>query len=106
MKPLFQTIKDFKIEKTNDKNPCDTLINEFKNKINNEREKQGWKYKKGERWIKLKPISFMAVKMKLYAIRNNEFALQTFLTDCNDYANRKGSFSKCFNGATRVKLDK
>lgn len=90
------------IEYTNDKNPCDAFIDDFKNSINKERGDNGWKYKKGEKWYKQKPITFMAVKMKLYAIRNNKDALESFFKDCKDCQHRYGSFSSRFFKQTQL----
>ena len=63
----------------------DDIINQFLVELNKER---------GTR----KPLTFMAVKMKLYAVRNNKFDLCSFLSECKDYRARKGSFSKYFFG--------
>ena len=72
------------------KSQCDELIYEFMEEINKERGKR-------------KPLSFMGVKMKLIAIKNNEQALYEFLNRCKDYKNRNGSFSKCFFGSLKIK---
>ena len=61
------------------------IINQFLVELNKERGK-------------LKPLTFMAVKMKLYAVRNNKFDLLSFFSECKDYRARKGSFSKYFFG--------
>ena len=79
-----------KLETTNDKTEEDGLIREFMEELNKER--IGTKYK---------PLTFMAVKMKLYAIRKNKQDLREFLSNCRDYKNRNGSFSKIFFGATK-----
>ncbi len=103
MESLFKNVTiEQVITKTNDKNPCDVLIEEFKKEINLEREARGFKYKKGDKWIKEKPITFMGTKMKLYSIRNNEEVLREFLSDCKDIRNRTGSFSRAFFGKLKV----
>ena len=48
-----------------------------------------------------KPLTHMAVKMKLYAIKDKKLDLLQFLSQCKDYRNRKGSFGKCFFGALK-----
>lgn len=77
----------------------DDVINEFVKEINQER--VGKHYLKNGKKVQLKPVTFMAVKMKLYAIRNKRQDLYEFLSECRDYKNRQGSFSKIFFGATK-----
>lgn len=87
MKPLSLF---FEIEKPKAKTEEDELIQEFVDEINKER--VGTKYKK---------VSFMAIKMKLYAIKNNAFELRRYLSECRDYKNRNGSFSRRFFGGLK-----
>lgn len=99
---LIQDIlKDYKITKTKDKTPEGALINEFVIEINKEREANGWKYKSGEKWKKLAPIKWIAVRQKLITIANSRFELERFLSECKDYRNRNGSFSKRFFGGLK-----
>ena len=68
------------------------IISEFMKEINIER--IGSKYK---------PVTFMAVKMKLGAIYNDKHAMRSFLSNCRDSARRNKSFSKVFFGALKTK---
>lgn len=76
----------------------DEIIQEFVDEL-----KEEWKpyYKVGEKWKKAKPITFMGVKMKLYAIRNDADALRRYLAECKDYRRRSGSFNKRFYGGLK-----
>lgn len=92
MEQISNLLQEFKIERPKlnlAKSEQDDIINHFLLAINKERKK---------------PVKFMAVKMKLYAIRNDKPALREFYATCLDYKRRKGSFSKAFFGA--LKLDK
>lgn len=72
------------------RNENEEIINDFMDEVNSERASQG------------RPrLSYMAIKMKLYAIRGNNFELRRFLSECRDYKNRNGSFCKLFFGATK-----
>lgn len=83
----------------------DDIINQFLTELNNER--IGKKYKKvvkgKETFVSLRPLTFMAVKMKLLAIHKDTQSLYEWLSVCKDYKNRNGSFSKIFFGATKNK---
>jgi hypothetical protein len=70
---------------TKDRKEEDYLINEFMKEINAERE--GSKYK---------PMSFMAVKMKLFAIKDDTHALKRFLGECREAKQTGWSFGGCF----------
>lgn len=72
-------------EKDDNTRICNDIINEFVKEINKERE--GTKFRK---------VSFIAIRQKLYAIKDNPFLLQEFLKECRDYKHRSGSFSKYF----------
>lgn len=92
MELISTLLQEFKIEvpKLNlAKSEQDDIINHFKLAIDKERGKRG-------------PVKFMAVKMKLHAIRNDKQALREFYATCLDYKRRKGSFSKAFFGATKI----
>lgn len=67
------------------------ILSEFVEEINKERIN-----------TKFKPITGRAVAMKLSHIKD-KFTLRAFLSDCRDYKNRKGSFSKCFFGSLKCK---
>lgn len=67
------------------------IIYKFTETINNER--YGTKYK---------PITGKAVACKLGHLKDNA-TLYYFLSQCKDYQNRHGSFSKYFFGALKVK---
>lgn len=62
------------------------LITQIQNEINKERDK---------------PISFMAVNMKLMGIPESDIAYA--LSVAKDYKNRGNPFSKCFFGMVRLK---
>lgn len=86
------------------KDPCDALIDDFKNEINLERPPGTFYIKNGKK-VKLVPISFMAVKMKLLAIAKDKWSLEVFLSECRDYKNRgqqehkfENTFSRRFFG--------
>lgn len=87
-------------EKPKAKTEADEIIDEFVLEL-----KKEWQpyYKKGDKWIKTKPVTFMAVKMKLYAIKNNAYELRRYLSECRDYKNRNGSFGKRFYGGLKNK---
>lgn len=50
---------------------------------------------------KEQPTKFMAVNMKLLGIPEGDIAY--CLSNCKDYKNRNGSFSKCFWGSLKIK---
>ena len=87
--------KNYAVQKTTAKTPQGELIDQFRHEINIERIK-----------TKYKPMTFMAVKMKLYAIMNNTQALHEYLSECKDYKNRNGSFSKRFFGGLKACKEK
>lgn len=92
-------ISDFlKIEKPKAKTEADEIIQEFVDEL-----KKEWKpkYKVGETWKKRRPVTFMAVKMKLLAIQKDTYELRRFLAECRDYKRRNGSFSKRFYGGLK-----
>ena len=97
--------------KVKHKTPAGELINEFMEEVNKEIRATPYyfvkgKDKNGEEVLVKKPlrqISFIAVKMKLRAISENEQALREFMSHCKDYQNRHKSFSKAFYGALKIK---
>lgn len=50
---------------------------------------------------KLKPVKFVTIMIKLQGIPEDDIAY--CLSNCKDYKNRKGSFSKCFWGSLKIK---
>ena len=86
MKSLFELTKVY--PKSRPGNPITDLIQEFQKEVNLERPR-------------LKQLPFVAIRIKLSHL--NEESLRTFMNQCKDYKNRKGSFSKCFFGALKVK---
>ena len=66
------------------------MIKQFMDLINKERE--GTKFKK---------VNYITINMKLTHLSLND--LYYFMSECKDYKNRHGSFSKCFFGALKVK---
>ena len=97
--------------KVKHKTPAGELINEFMEELNKEIIAMPYyfvksKNKKGEEISVKKPlrqVSFIAVKMKLRAISEDEQALREFMSHCKDYKNRHKSFSKAFYGALKIK---
>ena len=81
---------------TNDKTPEARLIQDFCDCINKERELAGWGYKKGEKWVKLQPMTWIKTQQKLGAIRNDLVELKTFMTECKYEQRARGSFSRYF----------
>lgn len=73
------------------RNELEYVINQFKDELNKER--VGTKYK---------PLSFIAVKMKLLKIKELR-ELYSFLSVCRDSKNRQGSFSRAFFGILKAK---
>jgi len=66
------------------------LIKQFMEEINKER--AGTKFSK---------VNYMAVNMKLAHVPLKD--LYYFMSDCKDYKNRHGSFSKFFFGNLKIK---
>lgn len=82
--------------KTQDKTPEAKLIQDFCDAINEERAAQDWRYKKGEKWFKLQPMTWIKTQQKLGAIRNDRDELQAFFTECKYEQRARGSFSRYF----------
>lgn len=83
-----------KLEESNQKrflNERQGILKQFLEEINKER--VGTKYK---------PLTGRAVAIKLSHLKDNH-TLYFFLSQCKDYKNRQGSFSKYFFGALKVK---
>lgn len=95
------SLLDFK--KTKDKTPEARLIQDFCDEINKEREACGWKYKVGEQWKKLEPMTWIKTQQKLNAIKNNRDELQAFFTECKYQQRARGSFARFFFGALNTK---
>ena len=94
---LFQKYQELK-PNTKKVNKRGLIIQEFTNEINKERPCT-YKDKNGNK-KKLGLITPRAVAIKLGHIKN-EFDLMYFLSECKDYKNRNGSFSKKFFGAMK-----
>jgi len=99
------------LEKPKAKTITDEAIQFFVDEINAERESYGWKYKQGEKFVKIYPVKFMSVKMKLLGIMNDIESLRWFWSKCKSEQRRtktiivngeqkiiKGSFNKTFFG--------
>lgn len=91
IKPLFSLLTLANSAKTRIKSERADIIRQFVEEINAER--VGTKYK---------PVSGRAIAMKLSHLKDNG-TLYYFLSQCKDYKNRNGSFSKYFWGALKVK---
>jgi hypothetical protein len=74
------------------------IIQQFVDEINKERP---CTFMKNGKKVKLGLINPRAVAIKLSHIKS-EFDLMFFLSECKDYKNRNGSFSKRFFGSIRV----
>ena len=81
------------------------ILRDFETEINNERASNNWKYKVGKVWKNYKPITGKELSLRLAHIKEIEDLLY-FLSTCMDYKHRKGSFSKCFFGSLKIRLDK
>jgi len=81
-------------EKRGITNERQSIVKEFVDEINKERD--GTKYK---------PVTGRGIAMKLSILKSNE-ELYQFLSECRDYKNRQGSFGKRFFGGYKEKLDK
>ncbi len=89
---LVEMVLSYQLKKSKHKTELGELISEFVDEINTER--INTKYPK---------VTYMQIYSKLGAINKDKFALSQFLSECRDYKRRKGSFSKCFYGATKTK---
>jgi len=67
------------------------ILSQFVDEINKERV--------GTKW---KPVTGRAVAMKLSLLKTNQ-ELYQFLSECKDYRNRNGSFSKRFFGGGKIR---
>ncbi len=89
--------KDFIKKENKARNQNEDLIEQFVKQINLERQESS----------QLKTVTFMAVKMKLKnkmsVSHNNNSQIYQFFQECMRYKSFKGSFSKCFFGATKIK---
>lgn len=92
----------FTLTKKDTLNKRSLILKDFEIQINNEREAQGWGYKKGTKWVKVLPITGKELALRLAHIKDPEDLLY-FLSVCKDYKKRKGSFQKAFFGALKVK---
>ena len=90
MEHISTLFKNFEIKKSKISNKRQTLIKEFVENLNIERE--GTKYK---------PLTSRVVAIKLGHL--SEFDLEAFLSMAKDYKNRKGSFSKYYWGTLKNK---
>ena len=79
------------INKSKITNERQDIIRQFVENINAER--IGTKYK---------PLSPRAIAVKVGHLKDNQ-TLYYFLSQCNTYKKEKGSFSKCFFGALRIR---
>jgi hypothetical protein len=85
MKSLFETLKDYKVERRKT-NPRSDLIKSFQQQLNRE----GF------------DIPWIGVNMKLIHIKDYDH-LKDFYKKCLEYKSKKGSFSRCFFGALKIK---
>ena len=90
MQNLFDIIKDKQLIKQGANSERASVIQQFLEEINKERE-----------GTKFKPLSAKAIAIKLSHLKLQD--LYTFLSLAKDYKNRKQSFSKYFFGALKVK---
>lgn len=92
MKSLFEIIEKIDLtQKSRIKSERADIIRQFLEEINKER--IGTKYKQ---------LTGRAVAIKLGHLKDNG-TLYYFLSECKDYKNRNGSFSKYFFGALKCK---
>lgn len=83
---LKEYLKNYTLKKTKITNERQSILQEFQNEINKERIN-----------TKYKPITGQLIGIKLSILKTNQ-ELYEFLSECRDYKNRKGSFSKRFFG--------
>lgn len=85
--------KQFELEKAEYQRNWSKAVQFFQKRINKDRKKE-----------KMKDLPFMAVRMKLVAIKEID-DLRWFYQQCLNYSyKRKGNtFSKCFFGALKIK---
>ena len=87
---------DFELQKpTKHKTLEGELISEFMEEVNKERPAVSFYIKNGKK-VKLKKLNYMGARRVLEAIADDSHELQRFLSECRDYKNRNGSFSKRF----------
>lgn len=99
MKQLFEDFK-FEVKKTKITNERQEILSEFVYEINKERPAT-YKDKNGK--IKtIGPTTGRVVAIKLGLLKTNR-ELREFLSECKDYRNRHGSFSKRFFGGAKLK---
>ena len=92
MPEIKDILKDLETsQRTRIKSERADIVYQFTEAINNER--YGTKYK---------PITGRGVAMKLSHLKDNA-TLYYFLSQCKDYKNRHGSFSKYFFGALKIR---
>lgn len=92
MQEINEIIKKIdETQKTRIKSERADIIRQFLEEMNKER--LGTKYK---------PLTARAVAIKVGHLKDNA-TLYYFLSMCKDYKNRKGSFSKYFFGALKIK---
>lgn len=91
MKEISSILSELeKSEKTRITNERQFILSKFVDEINKERLD-----------TKYKPITGRAVAMKVSHLKDNS-TLHYFFSQCMDYKNRKGSFSRCFFGSLKV----
>lgn len=91
MKEITTILKELEhSQKSKITNERQAILKMFEDEINKERIN-----------TKYKPITGRAVAMKCSHLKDN-FTLYYFHSQCLDYKNRKGSFSKCFFGSLKI----
>lgn len=91
MKTIFETLKDFQLPVKSIKSERAEIISEFVKEINLERKDTKWK-----------PVTGRSVAIQLSVLKTN-FELYSWLSECRDYKNRNGSFSRIYYGALKKK---
>lgn len=91
-------LKNYQIStESNIVNKRQSIIKQFVDEINQERP-CSYKNAQGKK-ITLKPVTGKYIAIKLSHL--TEFDLTYFLSECKDYKNRNGSFSKRFFGSLK-----
>ena len=93
MENLFSNIdlQKYKVKQKTITNERQDIIRQFLEELNKERV-----------GTKFKPLTGRGVAIKVGHIKDNH-TLYYFLSECKDYKNRNGSFSKYFFGALKIK---
>lgn len=120
MKGIQELFKNYEKPKTKITSQRQTIIKEFFDELTLERKYDNWRRFRGVNRVRcskgiqplsaeqfknhemfLKPLTARFVAVKLAKLSESD--LYYFLSECRDYKNRNGSFSKMFFGAQKLK---